>query len=71
MFIAAPFIYPPLVVSLLFMKFASDRVTRQPLRVTLLAPVSFLLVVGLGVDSIWTRSRGQIQWKGRVIRSSA
>jgi glycosyltransferase involved in cell wall biosynthesis len=71
MFIAAPFIYPPLVVSLLLMKFASDRVTRQPLRVTLLAPVSFLLVVGLGVDSIWTRSRGRIQWKGRVIRSSA
>ena len=67
MFVLAPFIHAPLVFSLLFMKFVADRVTRQPLGVTLLAPVSFLLVVGIGIDSIWHRSQGRIQWKGRII----
>ena len=68
-FIAAPFIFAPLVFSLLFLKFVSDRITRQPLSLTLLAPFSFLFVAALGFDSIWHRSRGRIEWKGRIIPS--
>lgn len=69
-FIVAPFLYPPLILSLLFLKVLSDRITRQPITLSLLAPFSFLFVAGLGFDSIWNRSRGKIEWKGRIIPSS-
>ena len=70
MFIVAPLLAPVLFVSLFLLKFISDRLTRQPFAVTLLAPVSFVLIVFLGLDSMFNRSRGRIEWKGRIIAST-
>jgi len=70
-FLVAPILYPPFLLSLLFLKIISDRITRQSWRITMMAPVSFLFVAGLGFDSIWHRSRGRIEWKGRIIPSNA
>lgn len=67
LFIVAPVLSPILIVSLFGLKFVSDRITRQPISVSLLAPVSYVLTVFLALDSIWTRARGRIEWKGRII----
>lgn len=66
-FIAAPFLAPVLLLSLFGLKIVSDRITRQPLAISLLAPVSFVMTILLALDSIWTRARGRIEWKGRII----
>ncbi|MDA0875268.1 MAG: glycosyl transferase family 2, partial [Bacteroidetes bacterium] len=63
----APFFWLPLLASLLVLKFIADRITRQALSVSALAPVSYFLTVFLALDSIWTRARGRIEWKGRII----
>ena len=67
LFIVAPVLSPILIVSLFGLKFVSDRITRQPISVSLLAPFSYVLTVFLALDSIWTRARGRIEWKGRII----
>lgn len=69
-FIVAPILSPVLLLSLFTLKFVSDRITRQPLLISLLAPVSFLLIIFLGLDSMFNRSRGRIEWKGRIIPST-
>lgn len=69
-FIVAPVLAPVLLVSLFLLKFISDRITRQPMAVSLLAPVSFVLIIFLGLDSMFNRSRGRIEWKGRIIPST-
>lgn len=66
-FIIAPILFPWLILSLYVIKFISDRITRQPVTVSLLAPVSYVLTVILSFDSIITRARGAIEWKGRSI----
>lgn len=69
-FIVAPFIAPILIGSLFLLKIVSDRITRQPFTISLLAPISFLLIIFLGLDSMFNRSRGRIEWKGRIIPST-
>ncbi len=66
-FIVAPILAPVLIGSLFILKILSDRITRQPLSISLMAPVSFLLIIFLGLDSMFNRSRGRIEWKGRII----
>ena len=66
-FIVAPILFPWLILSLYIIKFISDRITRQPVTISLLAPVSYVVTVILSFDSIITRARGAIEWKGRII----
>jgi glycosyltransferase involved in cell wall biosynthesis len=67
LFLLAPLVSCWLLASLFVLKLISDRITRQPLSVSLLAPASYFLTVFLALDSIWTRARGRIEWKGRII----
>ena len=67
LFLLAPILSLWLLGSLFVLKVISDRITRQPLTVSSLAPFSYLLTVFLALDSIWTRARGRIEWKGRTI----
>ena len=73
--LGALFIYAP-ILSLWFLlpmylvKGITDRMTKQSILITLLSPVSYLLAIVLGLDSILTRSLGRIQWKGRSIEKS-
>ncbi len=66
-FLVAPVLAPILIISLFALKIIADRITRQPFSISLLAPVSYVMTVFLALDSIWNRSRGQIEWKGRII----
>lgn len=70
-FIVAPILAPVLLGSLFILKIISDRITRQPFSISLLAPISFLLIIFLGLDSMFHRSRGRIEWKGRIIPTTA
>ena len=67
-FIVAPILFP-LGWSFLCMSSNSFRIgsRRQPVTISLLAPVSYVLTVVLSFDSIVTRARGAIEWKGRII----
>ncbi len=67
-FLIAPFFNIWFLASLYGIKWITDLTTRQPFTVTLLAPISYFLTILIGVDSIITRSRGQIEWKGRQIQ---
>lgn len=66
-FLLAPVVFLPLLGSLFILKLIADRITRQPISVSVLAPLSYILTVFLALDSIWTRARGRIEWKGRII----
>lgn len=67
LFVLAPAVSLGLFLSLFVLKLISDRITRQPLSLSLLAPASYFLTVFLALDSVWTRARGRIEWKGRII----
>jgi glycosyltransferase involved in cell wall biosynthesis len=71
LFFVAPFSNIWFLVSMYGLKWITDRTTDQPWTVTLLAPISYFLTILIGVDSIITRSRGRIEWKGRNIKSKA
>jgi len=67
-FIWAPLQHIGFLASLFAIKAITDRTTGQPWTLTVLAPISYLLTIFIGLDSIITRSRGKIEWKGRKIR---
>lgn len=58
---------PWFLVSLFALKGLADRVARQPLRTTLLAPFTFVLLGALAVDSAVSHWTGTARWKGRRI----
>jgi glycosyltransferase involved in cell wall biosynthesis len=79
-FLVAPFLalyvagyFAPLLVSPWFLlshfvlKGLADRVARQPLRATLLAPLTFVLLGALALDSAVSHWTGTARWKGRRI----
>jgi hypothetical protein len=66
-YLAPPFLSPWFLASLYTMKGISDRAARQPLRVTLLAPLTFLAIAGLEVDSAIAHWTGTASWKGRIV----
>lgn len=64
----APLLVSPwFLLSLFALKGLSDRVARQPLRATLLAPLTFVLLAALALDSAVSHWTGTAQWKGRRI----
>jgi len=70
LFIYAPILSLWFLVPLYLVKSITDRVTKQSWLITLFSPVSYVLAIVLGLDSILTRSLGRIQWKGRSIEKS-
>ena len=66
-YVAPPFVSPWFLVSLYAIKAVSDRVARQPVAVTLLAPLTFLVVALLVVDSAVAHWTGTARWKGRLV----
>jgi len=64
----APLLNSPwFLLSLFALKGLTDRVARQPLGVTLLAPLTFVLLALLAVDSAVSHWTGTARWKGRRI----
>jgi hypothetical protein len=70
-YLAAPFLSPWFLLSLYAMKAMADRCARQPWRVTLLAPLTFVAIAALVVDSGVAHARGTARWKGRVVARGA
>ncbi len=66
-YLVPPLLSPCFLLSLYTMKALSDRAARQPLRVTLLAPLTFLALAVLLVDSALAHWTGTAAWKGRVV----
>jgi cellulose synthase/poly-beta-1,6-N-acetylglucosamine synthase-like glycosyltransferase len=66
-YIVPPFLSPWFLASLYVIKGATDRAAHLPLRVTLLAPLTVLVVVALVVDSAVAHWTGSARWKGRVV----
>lgn len=66
-YLAAPVASPWFLLSLYLMKALSDRAARQPVRVTLLAPLTFAAIPALVVDSAVAHGLGTARWKGRVV----
>jgi glycosyltransferase involved in cell wall biosynthesis len=60
-------LWPWFLLSLFVLKGLADRVARQPLRATLLAPLTFVLLAALCVDSAVSHWTGTARWKGRRI----
>ncbi|MDA1027698.1 MAG: glycosyltransferase family 2 protein [Bacteroidetes bacterium] len=67
-FVAAPFFNIWFLFSIYALKWITDQSTNHSFIVTLLTPFSYLLTILIGIDSIFTRSRGRIEWKGRTIK---
>ncbi len=65
--VAAPFLWPPFLLSLYGLKAATDRVARFPFWVTLLAPLSFALGAAMQVDSAVAHLTRRAEWKGRRV----
>ena len=61
------FVSPWFVLSLFALKGLADRVARQPLRATLLAPLTYVLLGALALDSAVSHWTGTALWKGRRI----
>ncbi len=69
-FTASVVFSPWLLLSLYLLKAATDRFSRFPFWVSLLAPLSFLLGSVLQLDSAISHWSGRVAWKGRsVLRS--
>ena len=68
----APLLVSPwFLLSLFALKGLTDRVARQPLRATLLAPLTFVLLGALALDSAVSHWTGTARWKGRrVVRGA-
>ena len=58
---------PWFLLSLFVLKGLSDRVARQPVRATLFAPLTYVLLAALALDSAVAHWTGTAQWKGRRI----
>jgi len=64
----APLLVSPwFILSLFALKGLADRVARQPLRATLLAPLMYVLLGALALDSAVSHWTGTARWKGRRI----
>jgi glycosyltransferase involved in cell wall biosynthesis len=62
---------PWFLLSYFVLKGLADRVARQPLRATLLAPLTFVLLAVLAADSAVSHWTGTARWKGRrVVRGA-
>jgi glycosyltransferase involved in cell wall biosynthesis len=70
-YLVAPVIAPWFLVPIYAVKFITDRLTRFPLWVTLLAPVSLVMAGAVHIASAVGFWRGTISWKGRRVGSSA
>lgn len=70
-YLVPPLLAPWFLLSLYAMKTVADRGARQPLRVTLLAPLTFLAIAALVVDSAIAHWTGTARWKGRVVARRA
>jgi hypothetical protein len=66
-FLVAPIASPIFLLSLYGMKAITDRATHVSVGYTLLAPVSYVLAAVLTLDSIVSRGRGRLTWKGRNV----
>ncbi|MDH3496712.1 MAG: glycosyltransferase [Gemmatimonadota bacterium] len=66
-FIIGPLLSPWFLGAVLLTKFLSDRFTRFPVWISLLAPVSFVLWSLLQLDSAGAHLRGRVMWKGRDV----
>jgi len=66
-YLLPPFLSPWFLASLYAMKGASDRAARMPLRVTLLAPLTLLIIPVLALDSAVAHWTHTARWKGRVV----
>jgi len=66
-YLLPPCLSPWFLASLYAMKGASDRAARMPLRVTLLAPLTMLIIAALTVDSAIAHWTGTARWKGRIV----
>lgn len=69
--LVAPFLSLWFLVSLYGLKLVTDRASGASLTVTLLAPVSYLLGLGLQLDSAVHHWLGRVAWKGRSVPASA
>lgn len=67
LFLVMPILEPWLWVPLVLTKVVTDRFMAIPARITLLAPVSFVLGFFLQLDSAISHWRGTATWKGRII----
>jgi glycosyltransferase involved in cell wall biosynthesis len=68
-FVLAPFFEPWLWLSVFGLKAVTDWRGRQPVWVSLFAPLSFALAVALQIDSTVSHMRGHVEWKGRHVAS--
>jgi hypothetical protein len=66
-YVAPPFLSLWFLVSLYAIKAVSDRAAHQPHAVTLLAPVTYLVMAVLVVDSAVAHWTGTARWKGRIV----
>jgi glycosyltransferase involved in cell wall biosynthesis len=69
--LVAPLLSLWFLASLYGLKIATDRASGMPPLVSLLAPLSYLLALGLQFDSAVHHWRDQVRWKGRSVPSSS
>jgi glycosyltransferase involved in cell wall biosynthesis len=62
-----PVLYPVLLLPLFGIKWATDRFLGVPLRITLAAPVSWVLGAAVLMHSTWANWTGTNEWKGRIL----
>ena len=66
-YVLAPFFSPWFLLSIYVLKASTDRLSRFPFWVSLLAPVSYLLSPFLQLDSAFNHWTGRVSWKGRRV----
>lgn len=66
-YVLAPFFWPWFLLSIYVLKIATDRLSRFPLWISLLAPISYLLSPFLQLDSAFNHWTGRVSWKGRRV----
>ncbi|MEQ9104398.1 MAG: glycosyltransferase [Rhodothermales bacterium] len=62
-----PIMYPVLLLPLFGIKWVTDRFLGVPLRITLAAPVSWVLGAAVLIHSAWANWTGTNEWKGRIL----
>ena len=67
MFLVSPFVHIVFLASTYLLKLTTDTIGRMPLRVTVLAPVSYFLAAMITMDSAFSTWTGRVQWKGRGV----
>ena len=66
----SPLVSINFLISAWALKLLSDRLSRIPLAVSLVAPVSFMLATFLQLDSAISHWTGRVAWKGRDVSGS-